>query len=169
MKPRHLHPFLSLVTGLTLTLIPLRAAETGVAKKDEVRRVDFGLLASYNYSAMLRGVNSGGAAKFVISEQLPEVIEKLDNRKVAITGYMLPLRWKKGRVTEFFVMRDTQSCCYGQPPKINELIRVRSREGFEAKMDTPLVFQGTLLVSPTITDGLLESVYAMECDKIALL
>jgi len=167
MRTARVLPHLLLALGLALAAAPAARASAAGADKTAPVQVDFAQLASFNFSRLLEGVGSSGAAKYVIGRELPQLVEKLDNRRVIVAGYMLPLRWKKGRVTEFLVMRDTNSCCYGQPPKINELIRVKiPREGVEAQMDVPLFFQGTLRIAPVITDGVLETVYALDFEKV---
>ncbi|MDA0836940.1 MAG: DUF3299 domain-containing protein [Planctomycetota bacterium] len=60
-----------------------------------------------------------------IDDAIPESIKNLDGKPIVIQGYMMPIVTREGRAQEFLLMRSMKSCCYGKPPKLNEIIYVK--------------------------------------------
>jgi hypothetical protein len=54
----------------------------------------------------------------------PARIRALDGQKVALTGYMIAIRWEDTTVPEFMLVRDLMSCCFGGAPKPDEWCNV---------------------------------------------
>ena len=53
----------------------------------------------------------------------PEIVKKLDGRKVRLTGFMYPLQ--EGKSIQYFcLLRTTQTCCYGPRPQYNQYVFV---------------------------------------------
>jgi len=100
--------------------------------------------------------------------QIPEDILKLDGRKVAVRGFMLPVKQEKGKLVEFLLMKDQSACCFGVMPQMNEWIHVRCRKGESAKMvwDIPVTVFGTLEVGELYEGKTLISIYRMVFDKL---
>jgi len=152
LRPRHL---LLLAAGV----LGLRAAEP--AKADGYENVGFDRLASYNYTPP-----ETETAK--APDQIPAPIKALDQRKVAVTGYMLPTKMDKGLVTEFLLVKDPMMCCYGVMPKVNEWVVVKmTGAGVKALMDLPITFEGKLKVGEIFENGYLTGVYLLEGDRMA--
>ncbi len=94
-------------------------------------------------------------------------MRKLNNQAVSVTGFVLPLRTKKGRVIEFLLMRDLSACCFGATPQMNHWIRVKSADGFIASPMVPATVSGTLQVGEVFESGYLTGIYRLTADRIA--
>ncbi len=137
----------------------LRAAEP--AKADGYENVGFDRLASFSYTPP----EAEGAKP---ADQIPAPIKALDQRKVAVTGFMLPTKMDKGLVTEFLLVKDAMMCCYGAMPKINEWVVVKMMKGgVKPLMDLPITFEGRLRVGEMFENGYLTGVYLLEGDRMA--
>ncbi|MGH8248133.1 MAG: DUF3299 domain-containing protein [Gammaproteobacteria bacterium] len=98
---------------------------------------------------------------------IPESVHALNNRSVAIKGFMLPLKVESGAVTELLIMRDQSMCCYGVTPKINEWVSVKMKDkGVKALMDQPVTLFGTLRVGEARENGYLVGIYRLEGEKM---
>ncbi|MBI2948795.1 MAG: DUF3299 domain-containing protein [Verrucomicrobia bacterium] len=101
-------------------------------------------------------------------EQIPSAVKALDQTKVALKGFMLPLRVESGLVTEMLIMRDQSMCCYGTVPKINEWVSVKmTSKGVKPIMDQPVTIFGKLRVGEMRENGYLVGIYAMDGEKMA--
>ena len=139
--------------------LALRAAEP--AKAEGYENVGFDRLASFNYTPP--ETETAGP-----SNQIPDRIKALDQKKVAVTGFMLPTKMDKGLVTEFLLVKDPMMCCYGVMPRINEWIVVKMvTGGVKPLMDIPITFEGKLKVGEMFENGYLTGVYLLEGDKMA--
>lgn len=126
-------------------------------------QVSFDWLASFDYeippeeSAKTVPENTENAS------QIPQKIRNLDEKEIALKGFMLPLKMEKGRVTEFLIMRDQSMCCYGTVPKINEWVSVKMKEkGAKPVMEQIITMFGKLSVGEIREDGYLVGIYEME-------
>jgi hypothetical protein len=100
--------------------------------------------------------------------QIPERIQVLHGQKVAVTGFMLPVKMDKGLVTEFLLVKDAMMCCYGVMPKLNEWIVVKMvGAGVPPLMDVPIVFEGKLKVGEMYDNGYLTGIYLLEGERQA--
>jgi hypothetical protein len=97
-----------------------------------------------------------------VDEQIPPAVKKLDSRKVIVTGYMLPTRMERGRVTEFLLLRDQTMCCFGAQPQMNEWIVVRMAKPGMYLPDVPRAFEGTLKVGAIEENGYMSGIYLLE-------
>jgi hypothetical protein len=132
--------------------------------------VGFDKLAAYNFEVsdelLLPATNSAAMAKRVDS-QIPATIKAFDNKPVALTGFMLPLKVEGGLVTELLIMRDQSMCCYGVQPKINEWVSVKmGKTGVKPVMDQPVTLFGKLQVGEMRENGYLVGIYAMDGEKM---
>jgi len=81
----------------------------------------------------------------------------------------MPLKFEKKDVTEFFLARSRSECCFGVPPAMNELISVKMRnKGAPMTLDAPVIVRGRLRVGAVYHDGMLESIYAVECEQVTI-
>ena len=82
-----------------------------------------------------------------IDDAIPETVRKLDGRPLVIQGYMMPIVTEEGRAQEFLLMRSMKSCCYGRPPKLNEIIYVKMEgEGADYKHERLTIVYGEIEV-----------------------
>jgi hypothetical protein len=99
--------------------------------------------------------------------QIPDPIKGLNNKKISLRGFMLPLKVEGGLVTEMLIMKDQSMCCYGTTPRINEWGSVKIKGGVKPLTDEPVTLMGTLKVGETRENGYLVGIYAMDGDKMA--
>jgi hypothetical protein len=99
--------------------------------------------------------------------QIPPPIKELNNKRISLRGFMLPLKVEGGLVTEMLIMKDQSMCCYGATPRINEWVSVKMKNGVKPLMDEPVTLMGTLKVGETRENGYLVGIYAMDGDKMA--
>lgn len=101
------------------------------------------------------------------SGQIPTEVRALNNKHVALKGFMLPLKVEGGLITELLIMRDQSMCCYGTTPRINEWVSVRmSGKGVKPIMDQPVTLYGTLKVGEIRENGYLVGIYEMVGEKM---
>jgi hypothetical protein len=154
MKVRH---------TLILLLPALWLAGAVRAAEPEVITVGFDKLASYEFVA------PDDPAKAAAAEaQIPAKVREFNDKKVAVTGFMLPVKMDGGLVTEFLLVKDPMMCCYGVMPKINEWVVVKmTGAGVKPLMDIPITFDGKLRVGEMYENGYLTGLYLLEGDKMA--
>lgn len=128
--------------------------------------VGFDRLADFKYEVPDGALTEPAARAVMARNRIPRAIAKLDGQKVAVAGYMLPLRVESGKITEFLVLRDQSLCCYGAVPKINEWISVRTPKGkgIPPAMDRKLTFYGVLKVGEIVENGYLVGIYEMDAE-----
>lgn len=144
---------------LSAGVLALRAAEPATA--DGYENVGFDRLAAFNYTPP--ETETAGP-----TDQIPAPIKALDQKRVAVTGFMLPTKMDKGLVKEFLLVKDAMMCCYGAMPKVNEWIVVKMNgAGVKPLMDLPITFEGKLRVGEMFENGYLTGVYLLEGDRMA--
>ncbi len=99
-------------------------------------------------------------------EQIPAEVKAWNQKKAIITGYMVPVKMDKGLVTEFLLMRNTMSCCFGGVPSMNEWVIVKMKKGVQPLMDIPIAFYGQLKVGAMFENGYMTGLYELEGEKM---
>lgn len=132
---------------------------------DEPLTVGFDKLASFTYDVPIEQPATNAPPT---ASQIPAAIKAYDKKKVALKGFMLPLKVEGGLVTELLIMRDQSMCCYGTVPKINEWVSVKmATKGVKPIMDQPVTMFGTLHVGEMRENGYLVGIYALDGEKMA--
>ena len=133
---------------------------------DGYQGLSFEKLASFAYEVPLDPVtNKVELAK--LNAQIPEGIKTLNEKPVAIRGFMLPLKVENGLVTELLIMRDQSMCCFGTVPKINEWINIRmAGDGVEPIMDQAITLMGMLKVGEVLENDYWGGTYERDGDKM---
>ncbi len=145
--------------GLLMLSVGLVAAV--FAAEQEVLVVGFDKLASYDFAAP----ESEAKAKEA-EAQIPARVRAFNEKKVAVTGFMLPVKMDGGLVTEFLLVKDAMMCCYGAMPKVNEWVVVKMvGKGVAPLMDVPITFEGTLSVGQLYEGGYLTGLYLLKGDR----
>jgi len=112
--------------------------------------VGFDKLAAYTFEVsdeLLAPATNSAAMAQRVDSQIPAPVKAFNNKPVALTGFMLPLKVEGGLVTELLIMRDQSMCCYGVQPKINEWVSVKmAKTGVKPVMDQPVTLFGKLHV-----------------------
>ncbi|HSH93496.1 MAG TPA: hypothetical protein VK968_05075, partial [Roseimicrobium sp.] len=136
---------------------------TGPLEKDgEYSIVGFDRLSGFVYE--IPDETKGPEAKPATpaKDQIPKEIRSLNTMKVALKGFMLPLKVEGGLITELLIMRDQSMCCYGAVPKINEWVSVRmTGKGVKPVMDQAVTIYGTLKVGEVRENGYLVGIYEL--------
>jgi len=145
-----------------------KATSAKAGKIGDYSLIDFKALAGFKYEVPDDPITDPKAKAILENNQIPKTVKKLNKQKIAITGYMLPLRVEEGKITEFLVLRDQSACCFGAVPKINEWINVRMPKGKGVKplMDVRVTFFGVLKVGEVLENGYLVGIYEMDGHKI---
>jgi hypothetical protein len=127
----------------------------------EATAVGFDKLASYEFTAPESEAKAPAA-----EAQIPERVREFNDKKVAVTGFMLPVKMDGGLVTEFLLVKDPMMCCYGVMPKVNEWVVVKMvGKGVPPLMDVPITFEGQLKVGQIYEGGYLTGLYLLHGEK----
>lgn len=129
--------------------------------------LSFELLAGFPYRVYeyyAEGVS--GRPLLKSDDVIPEVIRRLDGRKVIVRGFVLPLRTRQGRVTEFLLLKDQGTCCFGAQAQINHFVRVNFRAGRTFESGQPYAVTGRLGVGETYVQGYLTGIYQLEAESV---
>ncbi len=109
-------------------------------------------------------------ARLHAKNQIPRRIRELDGKKATVEGYMIPIDFGEGDVLSFILVPSQQACCYGVPPRINEIVYAKMSAGKKTKYfkDMPIHVWGTLVVGEEIRDGTVFCMYFMEAEKVEM-
>lgn len=132
--------------------------------------VGFDTLSAFPLRIVFKLVDSNYVKR--VEGIIPLDVKAWDGKRVAITGFMMPLVYQQGfqgPVTECLILRNQAMCCFGQPPQINEWILVRMNgEGIKAVRDVPVTVFGKLHVEEYWEKEQLRAVYRLEGDKMEI-
>ncbi len=155
---RRTEPLLFRATVLVAVLL-LTGTVRGAA--EDVLTVGFDKLASFEFTPPEDQAKAAAA-----EAQIPARVREFDAKKVAVTGFMLPVKMAGGLVTEFLLVKDPMMCCYGVMPKVNEWVVVKMvGKGVPPLMDVPITFEGTLQVGQLYEGGYLTGLYLLKGDR----
>ena len=157
----------SVIANATNAVVKLGPAV--VEKIGDYTVVNFDRLASFNYDVPDEPVTNKTAQATLKKEQIPAPVKSLDRQKVALKGFMLPLKVEGGLITELLILRDQSMCCYGSVPKINEWVSVKmpTGKGVKAVLDVPITLFGTLRVGEIYENNYLVGIYEMDGDRLS--
>lgn len=132
----------------------------------EYKFVAFDTLAGYEY--FLTPLNESSLNKEEPEDQIPKHIRALDQQKVVIEGYMVPIDVEGERIQSFILTNSMMMCCYGAMPWINEWIFVEMEgdEGAGFFNDVVIRTKGILEVGEEIEDGMVISLYRMKGHEV---
>ena len=138
------------------------------AAKPGFASVGFDVLATFKYEVPEDAPASKTNAPAADPDtQIPAKVKAFSGKKVAVKGFMLPLKVEGGLVIELLLMRDQSMCCFGTVPKINEWIAVKmTTSGIKPVMDQAVTLYGTLKVGAMRENGYLVGIYQMDADTI---
>lgn len=131
-------------------------------------KLGFEQLASYTFDppAFDPATSAPNAKPPTGEEQIPAMVKSWNGKKAMIVGYMVPVKMDKGLVTEFLLMRNTMSCCFGGVPNMNEWVVVKMKKGVQPMMDLPVSFYGQLKVGATFENGYMTGLYELEGERM---
>lgn len=139
---------------------------------DGRRELTFEHLAYFDYTppAGLRtdpfDEPSSSSAPF--EERVPAEVRQLDEQRVAVVGYLMPLAGTPEAMTKFLLVRNMMICCFAVVPQINEWIYVEAdaSQRIRYRQDVPVLVHGTLEVKEAVESGLVMSLYQMQVESV---
>ena len=94
---------------------------------------------------------------------LPEDVKALHGAKIRTHGFMIPLD-QADNITEFALVPSLFACCFGQPPQVQHTMVVHTPKGKAVGyFPDEIVVEGTLVVNEKKEDGLIISVFEVNC------
>lgn len=132
---------------------------TQMIKSGKLKNIDqmlsFEEISSWPYEDGLKG--------------LPKTVKKLDGRKIMMTGFMLPIDQVEN-IKEFLLVQSLWSCCYGQPPDINGIVRVimKGKSTTDYQFD-PIKIIGDFKVEAAIEDGYCVDIFQLHADSVEVI
>jgi hypothetical protein len=102
-------------------------------------------------------------------EGMPDKVRALDGKKVLMLGFMLPID-EVQNIKEFLLVESLWSCCYGEPPDINGLVRCVMPKGktIDYQFD-PMKLVGTMEIEATTMDGYCVDIYQLHVDYVEVI
>lgn len=149
------------LTSLPLSAEPTQSAglKTVTIAGADALAVSFDQLASFPY------VLPATAAE--PKSEIPTGIRDLDQKRVAITGYLMPMHVENGLAKQAILMRSLMTCCYGVAPNFNEYVIVTMRgAGMRPLMDTPVTLVGTLKVGEAYEENYFVGIYQLDGEQL---
>jgi hypothetical protein len=139
------------------------ATNTPIELIDGYAKVGFDKLSAFHYVMP----DELSATNQPPKDQFPPAIKSLNEKPIALRGFMLPLKIDAGLVTEMLIMKDQSMCCFGSTPKINEWVSVKmAAKGVKPVMDQPVTVFGKLKVGEMRENGYLVGIYELAGDKM---
>lgn len=143
-------------------------SSAAAAAKSDRSEVGFDKLSGFKYEVPEENPNSPFAKPGADPDtQIPESVKSFSGKRVALKGFMLPLKVEQGLVTELLIMRDQSMCCFGTVPKINEWVSVKmTGKGVKPVMDQAVTLVGTLKIGAIRENGYLVGIYQMDGERM---
>ncbi len=154
--------------GTAVPMTQLAAPPVPSEMLGDALKVPFDFLASYEYWPYPIAEADPNAQA---TKEIPENVRSIHGKRVAVTGFMMPVAVRNGRVDAFLLVRNQLMCCFGMPVGPNEWIDVKMKSGTLARYvpDVPVTVLGTLDIGENATkDGLVLSLYRMVADEVKL-
>ena len=148
---------------------PPTASAQAVARPARIS-IGFDQLSTFPFDVtdqMADGTTDPAAASLKTMERIPAAIKALNDKEVALKGYMLPMNYHAGLATDFLILRNQSLCCFGVPPRITEWVNVRMvGKGVKPLMDEPVTVCGTFYVGEVREHGDLVGIYRLDAEKL---
>jgi hypothetical protein len=99
----------------------------------------------------------------------PAAIRSLDGAEVVIPGYMMPYDSDgDGKVLSFYLVRSILICCFGVPPRLNEIVRCEAQPGKSCPYyyNIPVRVYGRLRVAEIREYGQVQALYRLSVERI---
>ena len=163
-------PILSAATSSVRSMTATNVPPVDWSKPDTVEdgfiRLGYDKLSSFKYDVYeVYSETNSGRALVKSDDVIPPQVKGYDGKRVTVTGFVLPLRTKRGLVTEFLLLRDQGTCCFGPQAQINHYIRVKYPAGFKHGMPIPWKVSGVIRVGEIYIQGYLTGIYQMDAER----
>lgn len=134
----------------------------GQFDKSKYKRVNFDTLGGFYYDTEWPSATA--------ALMLPKNVRSLNNTKVAVEGFMLPVAVDEQKVKSFVLLADQNGCCFGVMPQINRWIAVNmsGSETTKRLKDVPLLIYGTLHISEGADPNMGLCLYRLSCDQVEI-
>ena len=130
-------------------------------------RPGFDKLSAFKYEIYeVYSETNAGRAMLRSNDTIPSEIKAYDGKRVTVTGFLLPLRTRRGVVTEFLLLRDQGTCCFGAQAQINHFIRVNHPPGIKPGEPVPWKVSGTIRVGETYVQGYLTGIFQLDAELV---
>lgn len=169
-------PYGSLVANPEATAPPLSATDEIAASThdlenqgpDDFYPTSFQALSEFDYEVPNPMESDGLTDKDVaeMNKQIPDTIKRLNQKQVAVKGFMVPVDFAEGKITSFILTNNMMMCCFGIIPWYNEWVFVEMEEGCAFYDNMPISVAGVIDVGEEIEDGFLLSLYRMKGKKV---
>jgi hypothetical protein len=146
---------------------PLEPARTKV-DGEEMFTLGFDRLSAFEY--MIVDAGTGATPEEIEAarkrDQVPPWIRLYHEKRVVLTGYLMPLAMENGRTKKFVMMKDVNTCCYGAVPNMNDYVVVTMKgEGITPVQDVPVLLVGIFRVAEKYDGSYVTSLFEMEGEK----
>ena len=175
MRPHPALLRLGAIVALTLTAAanspaPTPAREPTKVKLDgdEVLTLGFDKLAAFEYTIVDAGTGATAAEieKAKQRDQVPAWIRTYQDKRVLLTGYLMPLQVEGGRSKKFVMMKDATTCCYGAVPNMNDYVVVTMKgDAIVPVQDVPVQLVGILRIAEKYEGGYITALFSMDGEK----
>jgi hypothetical protein len=139
-------------------------------KNKALESAGFDRIANFQFKVtdeMVLGMADPLTTSQEIAGQIPDSIKALNEKEVAITGFMMPLMVHEGKAVEFLILKSQATCCYGTPPGLNDYVSVHmSGNGVKPVADKLVTISGILHVGEIRQNRVLTGIYRMDGDKM---
>ncbi len=106
--------------------------------------------------------------KQTAGNKIPDDIKALNGKKVAITGFMMPVNYDQQGATLFVLNGNYDMCSFGGPVMMNQWVMVKYQgKGKVPYTHLPLTAFGTLEVGEEYKEGRLYSLYRMNANAVS--
>lgn len=135
--------------------------------EDGYVRPGFDKLSAFKYELYeFYSETNSGRAMLASHDAIPPEIKAYDGRRVTVTGYILPMRTRRGVVTEFLLLRDQGTCCFGVQAQINHFMRVNFPPGIKPGEPVPWKVSGTIRVGEIYVQGYLTGIFQLDAESV---
>jgi hypothetical protein len=165
----------------TLPVVPSAPANTSTSsearltvldradeKDGEFIRLGFDKLSAFDYDVFeVYSETNAGRPLLKSTNSIPLQIKAYDGRRVSVSGFVLPLRTRNRLVSEFLLLRDQGTCCFGARAQVNHFVRVRLKGGgFSPGAIVPYKASGVFHAGETYVGDYLTGIYSLDAEKV---
>ena len=139
------------------------AAEAPRPKSREgYQSVTFSELSDFPFSTDENGV-------LLPDSKVPTEISELNGKKVALSGFLVPIEYVEDKVSGVILVRNQLLCCYGEEPQLNEWVLINVDPPVEPITDLPVTFFGDFEASPDMEQEQVISLYRMNANGMEIM
>tara|TARA_R110002074_G_scaffold10537_7_gene39961 strand:- start:2293 stop:2940 length:648 start_codon:yes stop_codon:yes gene_type:complete len=100
--------------------------------------------------------------------RFPDHLTALDGERIAVRGYMIPVTWEEGAVTQLMLVGDLLACCFGIAPEPDQWVDCHMMEdGADYFIQVPVVIKGILHIKGIADEaGYSAGCYVFEAESL---